>query len=212
MSRKGRKFDALNDEYQYYSARLVDLNEVLSDTNRELTGMDEELQPLKRRQNRREFKKNKEFIKDYEARSSLSDDEDLYEVRPRLKTCYKRSRSMKSTLNDSIHDLHRKVRDISFEQEKLADQINLDRCKCGSRCSKQSCKSTSKKSSSDSDSSFEERLENRIEHVYNKIKLKYEKKSANDELKNVIQDFKKTTASLIKDSVNDNEADLEKHK
>lgn len=44
---------------------------------------------------------------------------------------------MKLNLNDSIHDLHKKVRDVSFEQEKLADQFNCEKmynCNCGSSC------------------------------------------------------------------------------
>lgn len=45
------------------------------------------------------------------------------------KRMHRKSRSNQSlkhstqTLNDSIHELHKKVRDISFEQEKLADHV-----------------------------------------------------------------------------------------
>jgi hypothetical protein len=36
----------------------------------------------------------------------------------------------KDDLNESLHDLHKKVRDISFEQEKLADQFNTEKEFC----------------------------------------------------------------------------------
>ncbi|RNA38428.1 hypothetical protein BpHYR1_023328 [Brachionus plicatilis] len=220
MSRKTPKFDAYNEDYQYYSARLIDLNEMLSDTNRELNGMDDDLHTFKRRSCLRRGKKQpKDYFKDYDARSSLSDDDDLYECRSRIKQYNKRSKSMKCSLDESLHDLHRKVRDISFEQEKMADQLNSEdlRCKCDTLCSKKNCR-TKKLSSDSSETSFENRLENRIEKVYNKIKKKYEQKSVNDELKSVIEDFKKTTANLVKEDLhktprtNFSETDYEKQK
>lgn len=58
---------------------------------------------------------------------------------------------MKNSFDESsLHELHRKVRDISFEQEKLADQLNCEdvRCKCDTQSSKKNCRS--KKLSSDS--------------------------------------------------------------
>lgn len=58
---------------------------------------------------------------------------------------------MKCSMDESsLHELHRKVRDLSFEQEKLADQINCEelRCKYDSQCSKKNYRS--KKLSSDS--------------------------------------------------------------
>lgn len=48
---------------------------------------------------------------------------------------------------------------------------------------------------------MENRLENRLQHVYSKIKRKYETRSVNDELKTVLEDFKKTTSSLNKEDV-----------
>jgi hypothetical protein len=60
----------------------------------------------------------------------------------------------KDDLNESLHDLHKKVRDISFEQEKLADQFNTEKACCMNNFFSNSDNKLNKKcSSNDLDSS-----------------------------------------------------------
>ena len=40
---------------------------------------------------------------------------------------YKSNVVFKDELNDSLHDLHKRIRDISFEQEKLNEKLNYDK-------------------------------------------------------------------------------------
>ena len=58
-------------------------------------------------------------------------------MRTKARKCTRGSGVMfKEDLNESIHDLHKKVRDISFEQEKMSDKLNSDKRYCLNETSK----------------------------------------------------------------------------
>ena len=48
-------------------------------------------------------------------------------MRTKTRKCGRANVLFKDDLNESIHDLHKKVRDISFEQEKMADKLNSEK-------------------------------------------------------------------------------------
>ena len=48
-------------------------------------------------------------------------------MRTKTRKCGHANVLFKSDLNESIHDLHKKVRVISFEQEKIVDKLNSEK-------------------------------------------------------------------------------------
>ena len=48
-------------------------------------------------------------------------------MRTKTRKCGRANVLFKDDLNESIHDLHKKVRDISFEQEKIVDKLNSEK-------------------------------------------------------------------------------------
>jgi hypothetical protein len=121
---------------------------------------------------------NKRTINKYDVRSSHSDYEDEHLIESAggggdgddgVGRCFKRnskckiktinssasrrnsrgrSSYMRDDLNESLHELHKRVRDISFEQEKLAEELKMQREREDYSAERDAHASKSKKSSS----------------------------------------------------------------
>ena len=48
-------------------------------------------------------------------------------MRTKTRKCVRTNVLFKDDLNESLHDLHKKVRDISFEQEKMSDKLDCEK-------------------------------------------------------------------------------------
>ena len=77
---------------------------------------------------------------------SKSDNDEDYITRPsknasrnKSRKCMRSNVLFKEDLNESLHDLHKKVRDISFEQEKMSDKLNCEKRYCYSENTSKKC-------------------------------------------------------------------------
>jgi hypothetical protein len=114
---------------------------------------------------------SKRTINKYDGRSSLSDYEDEHLIESAGGDsgggrCFRRNAKCKKiTINssgsrpdrcgrnayvrdESLHELHKKIRDISFEQEKLAEELKMQRTRDEYSSEREAHASKSKKSSS----------------------------------------------------------------
>jgi hypothetical protein len=57
-------------------------------------------------------------------------------MRTKTRKCVRTNVLFKDDLNESLHDLHKKVRDISFEQEKMSDKLDCEKRYCFSETKK----------------------------------------------------------------------------
>lgn len=142
----------------------------------------------------------------HDVRSSMSDNDEDYRIhkptcknnKPRSNRC--QTTRFKDDLNESIHDLHKRVRDISFEQEKISDRLQKN-CETSKRYSSdyKSHQKPSNLKNVNSDealvgdsSDMENRLEKRINLVYSKMKKERDTTThtVSSEIKTMLEEFR----------------------
>lgn len=182
---------------EYYTQRLHDLSNVLSDTNENINEIDRELTRTRIRKkypetsiadNYYESSAKKNHNKKYKLKPSVSDTEDEYMVNSR-QSRGRHNVVFRDDLNESLHELHQQVRDLSFEHDKLADHFHseMGRSKHDKRYI----------DSQDSSSTLEKRMEMRFANVLEKMKSEKTEDHLRDEIKTTLEEFRKVSKDDI---------------
>jgi len=158
----------------YYSQRLNDLTDVLSDTNENLHALDKEIY-----RNKPMYERGREeYYRRSNIKQSYSDTEDEYyhQTSPNRGRPARRGNHnvvFRDDLNESLHELHQQVRDLSFDHEKLSAEVN--------------------RIQDNAPQPLEKRMEKRFANVYDQMKKGKGEHDLRSEIKSTLDEFRKVT-------------------